>query len=113
MNNAKYRQLLLAGALVLVGSFTAGAKDKRASSTDPDVLAERLFTCAHLTGEFGSGDPDREKELNKTWEELECDDKFIRPQIAAARKKYAGQPEKLEKLEKAIKDAKTEYGAEY
>ena len=114
MKNTTARLLLVASAFFFAGSFAASAKGRHADkSAEPDALAERVFVCAHLAGEGGSGDPERETELRQTNDEMDCDSDLIHRQIAAARKKYAGQPRKLAKLNKAIEDAKSEYGVEF
>ncbi|KRA14907.1 MULTISPECIES: hypothetical protein [unclassified Lysobacter] len=114
MKNTMPRLLLVASACLFAAPFAVGAKGPAAAkSAEPDALAERVFDCAHLAGEVGSGDPEREQELSQTNDELDCDSDLIHAQIAAARKKYAAQPGKLAKLDKAIEDAKSEYGVEF
>lgn len=114
MKRATVCLVFAASTFLLADAFAAERQRRDADkSAEPDALAERVFLCAYFAGEVGSGHPAREREIGEKMEKLDCDDELIHRQIAAARKKYAGQPDKLAKLDRAIEEAKSEYGVEY
>ena len=66
--------------------------------TDPlEALEYRAVICSHLSGEFGGEDPERERNLSNTYDELRCGDQLV---IAARymREERAGDPVAVARL---------------
>jgi hypothetical protein len=98
---------------MLLASAAGLATEKRASPDDVSALVHRVEICAHLAGEFGSDDPDRERELTRSWEESRCDDAFLGKDIKSARKKYFHNPGALAPLDDALRRVRDELGIEF
>lgn len=106
----KIQHALIFGTIFILGSCTSSATSEAA---EVKALAERIEVCAHLAGEVGSGDAERESEVRDSLDNSDCDDEKIRQQIDATRKKYADYPDKLVQLNDAIESVRENYGVEY
>ena len=100
--------------LVLLLAPGAGlAAEKSKVPADVAAVVDRIEICAHLAGEFGSGDPERERELGRSWDRARCDDRFLGKDIKRLKKKYARQPKAIAPLDAELRRVSTEYGIEF
>ncbi len=63
---------------------------------DAARVAERLAGCNHFAGETGGNPPEREQEIAKALEELQCD--RIEEDVVVIRAKYSGNAKVQEAL---------------
>lgn len=56
---------------------------------DVKLFLERIGTCYHFRGEHtGNARPERDKEVNKAFEQFHCDDKYKREEFLTIIRKY-------------------------
>lgn len=102
---------LVAVALALCGCAT-GTDDRHAAG-GIDRLVERITLCAYLGGEVGSGDAQRERQIDAMAAELDCDRRRIATAITDARHVHAHSAAVLDRIDAALSEAKDDYGVEY
>ena len=105
------KTIAIAGLLLASASCLASQKPRIPS--DVSALVRRVEVCAHLAGEFGTDDPERERELARSWDRSRCDDRFLSKDIKRLRKKYAHQPRVVAPLDDVLRRIRVELGIEF
>lgn len=103
----------IAIAGLLLASAASLAAQKPRIPPDVSALVRRVEVCAHLAGEFGTDDPERERDLARSWDRSRCDDRFLSRDIKSLRKKYAHRPRVLAPLDEELRRVRVELGVEF
>ena len=98
---------------MLLASTAGLATEQPGRPDDVTALIHRVGTCAHLAGEFGTDDPEREQALARSWDESRCDDAFLGEDIKRLRQKYIHHPSIIAPLDEELRRISEELGIEF